>query len=379
MFKIPHNESLTIKISEPSIAPAIAASITPPFAYVAKNPEGVTHAREIFENANISVTVTSACQLDEKTPILPEPFKIKVGQNISVKDFTQKLVDYGYARVTRIENEGEFSARGDTVDLFAKQEFRIMFFGDEVEKIRASEQIKEITIPPIPDHCLVKDYATKLQEIKRNFPIIILEEHNKLDIWVNPQKEFHPKREIEIKTASVANFFSNYSILVPEILWNIKTRAKTVIIYVGTSKALERYLDTKGIPYTIITPDNITPHKINIVRAGLGVSFELVDLNTVVYSVGSPKVAESVQAILSEELVEGVGEVCLEDLRVGCLIWHEKHGLGRYLGTKEMALGDTAREYLVLQYDGGAFVYLPKEQIHQLYNYVGPARRLDRI
>jgi transcription-repair coupling factor (superfamily II helicase) len=63
----------------------------------------------------------------------------------------------------------------------------------------------------------------------------------------------------------------------------------------------------------------------------------------------------------------------------GGYVVHEKHGLGRYVGKKKMKLAAEVKEYLVLQYDGGTFVYLPVEQIDKLNNYHGAPRRLDRI
>ena len=190
---------------------------------------------------------------------------------------------------------------------------------------------------------------------------------------------------MELKTAPVANFFSALSVLVPEILWNVKTRGKTVVLFVGSSKSCEKYLDTKGIAYVITTPDNITSGAINIVHQKLGVSFELVDHDIVVYSVGTPRNSERPASCTCGEMLSQYGctseHGCNEFFvpPVGAYVVHEKHGLGRFLGTKKMSLGADTREYFILQYDGGAFVYLPVENVNQLYNYYGSPRRLDRI
>jgi len=385
MLKIPHNESINVKINDPSIAPVIALAVGVPFAYVASNVDNMQHTREILESRE-DITVTSLDQLDEKIAVLPDPVKFNVGQSIDIKNLVQTLVDFGFARVERIDREGEFSYRGDTVNIWTTTGnlcVRVMFFGDEIETIKLIDPngfstlkaLQDFTISPIPEHCHVTEFATVHADLEKRYPIIIYEEQTRVRL-VHTNDNKNKPRTMEIKTAPLVNFFSNYSILVPEILWNIKTRGKTVVIYVGNSKALEKYLDTKGIQYFVTTPENINQNQINIIRQTLGVSFELVEHGTVVYSVGSPKQIEPQPKCCDHENQECA---CEEDLKIGSLVIHEKHGLGRYLGVKKMSLGTESREYAILQYDGGAFVYLPTDQMHLLYNYIGAPRRLDRI
>ena len=386
MFKIPHNKSITVIINDHGIAPVIAKALPAPFAYVAYNTSGISHARAILDNQDIYVT--SREQLDTQIPVLPKPATFTLGQKIDVKTFIGKAVDFGYMRTPRIESIGEVSLRGDIADIWSPDmphPVRIMFLGDEIEEIKIIDpnnfsmldSVAKCILPPIAERCRVESTVTVLENLKHDYPIIVKEELTKVKIWLDPQKPFKSMQEIEIKTAPIANFFSNYSVLVPELLWNIKTRGKTVIIYVGNSRALERYLDTKGIPFHITDPDNISQNKINIIRKQLGVSFELTEHNTAIYSVGTPKSInpEDVQTkVSSQDRTTNEAPPA-----VGVLVVHEKHGLGRYLGKKEMALGDVKREYLVLQYDGGAFVYLPANQSHLIYEYIGPPQRLDRI
>jgi transcription-repair coupling factor (superfamily II helicase) len=161
---------------------------------------------------------------------------------------------------------------------------------------------------------------------------------------------------------------------VPELLWNTRTRGYTALVYVGNSRACERYLDSKQAAYFISEPDDYVTGAINIIRRRLGVSFELPEEKMVVYSLAAVPEGNPRPPIASHTLSSS----SFTAPSVGGLVWHEKHGLGRYLGIKKMDLGGT-KEYFVLQYDGGTFVYLPTTQAEQLSNYDGPSRRLDRI
>jgi transcription-repair coupling factor (superfamily II helicase) len=67
------------------------------------------------------------------------------------------------------------------------------------------------------------------------------------------------------------------------------------------------------------------------------------------------------------------------DTKIGALVMHEKHGLGRYIGTKRMNIGNGTQNYLAVQYDRRAVIYVPQSQHTMLFNYHGAQKRLDHI
>ena len=85
--------------------------------------------------------------------------KIKVGDEVNLKELSQKLVSLGYKRATMVSDVGEFSIRGDIADIFSLDDnpVRIELWGDEVVDIRyfnnetqkSVEKAKEIEILPV--------------------------------------------------------------------------------------------------------------------------------------------------------------------------------------------------------------------------------------
>src|SRR5690606_34145313 len=61
----------------------------------------------------------------------------------------------------------------------------------------------------------------------------------------------------------------------------------------------------------------------------------------------------------------------LSELREGDPVVHAQHGIGRYVGLKEMDLGEGAMEFLHLEYAGGSTLYVPVAQLHQISRYSG--------
>lgn len=70
----------------------------------------------------------------------------------------------------------------------------------------------------------------------------------------------------------------------------------------------------------------------------------------------------------------------LRDLKVGDLIVHVDHGIGQFVGLKQIAVGDDPREFLELRYHGEDKLFVPVERLDLIQKYSGGARPpLDRL
>ena len=117
------------------------------------------------------------CNIVASRLILPSPnafkdsiVKISVGEEYDQHAFIHQLKENGYRKVTQVQTQGEFSLRGDILDIFEISQLepcRIEFFGDEIDGIRSFEvetQLSkenkiELTIFPASDMLLrEKDY-----------------------------------------------------------------------------------------------------------------------------------------------------------------------------------------------------------------------------
>ena len=67
---------------------------------------------------------------------------------------------------------------------------------------------------------------------------------------------------------------------------------------------------------------------------------------------------------------EGVPIADIDEIKSGDYIVHIDHGIGRYLGLKQMTIDEKPGDFLVLEYDGGDKLYLPIQQINLIQRYV---------
>lgn len=119
----------------------------------------------------------------DKKFIETNQIKIKVGDEIDVKKFSQQLVDIGYKRSTMVSDISEFSVRGDIIDVFSLDEhpIRIELWGDEIVDLRyfnnetqkSIEKVKECFIKPV--YKFILDAKTHRGKDARQIPTEILE------------------------------------------------------------------------------------------------------------------------------------------------------------------------------------------------------------
>ena len=69
----------------------------------------------------------------------------------------------------------------------------------------------------------------------------------------------------------------------------------------------------------------------------------------------------------------------LDELKVGDLVVHVNHGIGRYMGVETLQIGGVHKDYLVVQYAGDDKLYVPTEQVDLLQKYIGVEGQTPRL
>ena len=132
------------------------------------------------KKTNVIVTTVEAVmqKMISKEVLYQDILNLKIGDTINHDSLKNKLVQNGYKRVDLIENRGEFSVRGDIVDIgIAENEgIRIEFWGDDVDSIRtfrissqrSNEMIKNVVIYPAFENILEDSVEKVCERIEKN-------------------------------------------------------------------------------------------------------------------------------------------------------------------------------------------------------------------
>lgn len=139
----------------------------------------VHYLSELLSNKKLIIVLSLKSLL---TPVPPGKFlkdklvHLKVGDTIDPVAWEELLVLYGYLRVTKVTIPGEFSLKGEVLDIFSHGRdaaVRIVFEWDEIEQIKlfdplsqkSSEKLKQITIYPATEILWDKERIKILKQI----------------------------------------------------------------------------------------------------------------------------------------------------------------------------------------------------------------------
>lgn len=116
---------------------------------------------------------------------------IRLANEYDIEEIKEKLVNLGYERYDLVETKGNFSIRGDILDvaISSKIGVRIEFFGDEVDQIRyfeiasqrSTENINQIKIYPISEETVKEPDGALLDYIDKD-TLVMLDEKNKIEL-----------------------------------------------------------------------------------------------------------------------------------------------------------------------------------------------------
>lgn len=126
--------------------------------------------------ANLSAALKPTLEVNY---FLNHTLTLKVGSELRMEDLILKLLQFGYQRVTNVEQTMQFAVRGDIVDLFTVNEdypTRIEFFDTTVDSLRyfnvgtqtSIAKLEEIVILPASEYILNKeDQADFISELRQ--------------------------------------------------------------------------------------------------------------------------------------------------------------------------------------------------------------------
>jgi transcription-repair coupling factor (superfamily II helicase) len=113
------------------------------------------------------------------------PLELEVGgRGVELDEVAAHLVERAYSRVDMVSRRGEFAVRGGILDVFpptSEHPYRIEFFGDEVDQIRAFSvadqrslpgDIPGVDLPPSRELLLTPDVRDRARALIGGFPAI---------------------------------------------------------------------------------------------------------------------------------------------------------------------------------------------------------------
>ena len=160
------------------------ASEVSPYEQVLHSPDTIAQQMEVLQqimhgSSEPYIVVLPARALMQKVldpkTLQANTLKLKKGQTVDLNELRLELLRLGYSRESIVTLRGEFSTRGDIIDIFPScgAAVRIELFGEEIESIRqfsidTQRSIEEITeVEVFPRFWVVMEDAAKVRETLR--------------------------------------------------------------------------------------------------------------------------------------------------------------------------------------------------------------------
>ena len=210
------------------------------YDYVAESKEllykRIDVLNQIYEKkVDIIVTTIEACMQDmiTKEELYKNIIKFEFNKEYKFEKLKETLLSLGYERTELVEARGQFSIRGDILDiaLTDTKGVRIEFWGEEIDSIRyfqissqrSIEEIKEITIHPAHEYVVTDSLEEVCKKIDSENDIEQIQSGNylsKIDKYINYFYE---------KTSTFLDYLSDNAIIFFDEIGKIKARNKNIL------------------------------------------------------------------------------------------------------------------------------------------------------
>lgn len=157
-----------------------------------------------------------------------------------------------------------------------------------------------------------------------------------------------------------------------------------VLVLAGTKSRGEMLADTLRIKeietvYIDEVKDSILPGQVIITHGSLNKGFEYPEMRFVVVS-GKELFGQD-RKLRKHGANKNKGKKInvFTDLNIGDFVVHQSHGIGKYIGIEQLVVESIKKDYLKIQYQDDAFLYVPTNQLDLIQKYIGSEGKSPKL
>lgn len=317
-----------------------------------------------------------------------ESSTIKLKDNLNLNEFADLLIRFGYECVDIVESVGEFSIRGEVVDIYGvnmDDPVRILLFGDEVESIRNyntatqisnKNELSEAEIVPFIVNLSKDEFEKVSQKIEDMQSDALVSDLNSLGFWAIDSfsdylKEFDSKLvkkiDFEIYDAPEEKFKGIEILPESKVYKDLEITLNFDFFELNKSKSITVLSRNEGL-FKGYELDGFANVKLEI-------SPLVVNLTS------SDKIVVSLNKFEKKRRVKR-SSLVVDELKVNDYVVHEEYGIGRFLGLEKIKVLGATKEFVVIAYQNDDKLLLPVEHLNLIDRYIaqnGSMAVLDRL
>lgn len=328
----------------------------------------------------------------------------------------EMLVSEGYHRASLVERRGEFSARGDILDIYpvTGEPVRVELFGDEVESIRlfnldtqrSIREIEEFSVTPVSHD----EEGSFLVDFLPRGSLVCLEEPAQLRLqtlewshegWHGEWGDFlallTPFRQLRFTTwedaesraasegAKRIEFPFQAQRVFPDRVEGLMGRLpewvkekRQILLMSRQAGRLEELLNERGLLSASLKPGSGVVLRNQPLVEGFSLAPESSD-GAFLEVLTDREITGAVRRRKSHRKADRASLIRIDELNMGDTVVHIQHGVGRYGGVKTLSIAGFDRDFLTVEYAKGDSLFVPVEQLDLLQPYKGVEGRAARL
>ena len=315
-------------------------------------------------------------------------FSFEVGKEYSFTKIVEFLVENGYENSYLIEKKGQYSRRGDILDIFPpdlENPVRLEFFGDELESIRVFDIDSQISVEKMEE---IKIFGNLLSgnnyelielidELKAEDVTIVIENEELLDYKMEEfilldrsREEIYRKRYENLKKKSIFVQTKNFS---QEQIETFRDKNRLEKL----SKIEDIYIFTNNYEKKMAEFGQILTEKENNLEIEKYELFEGFIFNDSSENLDTKNRKNNFIVLTDRELdgyiyerkkktAKAIKYKKVNQIIEGDYVIHVQYGVGIYKGIQTME----ERDYLKIKYADEDILYIPVEKLDRLEKYV---------
>ena len=348
----------------------------------------------------------------------------KKGSEVEYSEIAHRLTAMGFRRVESEPEVGEFSLKGDFLNIVTPdEEVEVYFFGDEVEELKVNgEEVEEFTLVPLLElpqdrkllkpieelypelaerHLLLGELSGAEKLLPRVFKLVPITEYvGDLKAVVVENEQVRVQGENFLKQVK-----EGYQLLKREGIPSSKpeefvSEVKPEVLFYIYEKPVKGGIDFGVKPLPSVDEENLkeiskslSGYRVRLIYQSSTLKEEAEkELRLAGAEVESEKGISSGGFKFEERKVAWLTESQIQfdvkkqedisSLEPGELVVHRDYGIGIFQGIVSREIGGKRFDFIEIEYAGGERLYAPFTQIDRIYKYSGyrgKRPKLDRL
>jgi transcription-repair coupling factor (superfamily II helicase) len=286
----------------------------------------------------------------------------------------------GWSHVSLVTAPGEYSARGDVVDLFppgAEAPVRLEYFGDELERLRSFDAETQRTAGALErlllaTHAKDAEMGTLLDHFGRDAPVFLVEptpeESRRFERRPGSDLDALRGGDLKLKVLQVEPLTAGPEQLRERIV-EACARAGHAFFACRNEAEENRVKSLLG---------DGPPAPLRFLRGRLSRSFEMPDRRLVVLGYDD-LLQHLTRRRPPPKRVQGRAIEDFLDLEPGDFVVHLAHGVGLFRGVERIAKDGASLEHCIVEFKDGVRVFVPVTKIDLIQKYVGSSGARPRL